>query len=235
MREWTLEDSLAWSYQEVLAGPRKLTELADARTAQELWGSAPELPPHDPERLARILDLLPARHADVWELTIQGVSQRGIALLLGWSQVNVSTTLTRAKGSIRLLLSLPDITEAGIERDLSPYLTPEQVRLLCVHFRTSHYLRTAEVLGLKLKSPSIGVKHRLVGIVRRLRKINAQELKPYIDFFSGMVANPVGWGDCRTHRLTKAELAERDGETDEVSHHYRLTVLGSEYAAPEQH
>ena len=184
--------------REIQADTHVITAMAEGRSAQEMWGSAPELPPHDPERLKRILDMLPSRHADIWELTSQGVSQSSIARLFGVSQPNISFVMRRIRAAIKLLLSLPEIDEAGIERDLSPYLTPEQVRLLQVHFRTCNYTRTAEIL--ELRPPS--VRSWLATTLNRLRKVKARELTPYITVFEAMIGHNGAWGSYKTGHLT---------------------------------
>jgi hypothetical protein len=196
---------------------------AGGRTAQDLWASPVDLAGVDLERLDRALDMLPPIEADIYELSSRGCSQADLARVFGMTQPGISHRLQNAIFSLELILRLPDITEAGIRRDLGPHLEPRLLETLVIHRRTSNYLHTAERMGLNRRgSVTQTIKLRVLRAIDIVRDL--PEAKPYIEFFRGMIANPMAWSNHRSHRPTREKrLALEAQKSRELAATFALT------------
>jgi hypothetical protein len=179
--------------------------LGTGRTAQDLWACGLDYTNVDEERLARILDRLPPKQADLIELTRQGVPQSAMAAIFGSSQASISILLKRAILAVRALLSLPDISEESLVRDLTRHLEPETVELLRVYFVTGSYAWTAERLQCVSHNE---VRRRIIRTVRLLHDI--PDATDYHAFFAYMLDNPTPWAHTNSGRSTREVQRERE-------------------------
>ena len=167
--------------------------LGNGRTASDLWTCGLDYAHIDEDRFARILDRLPPKQADLIELTRRNVSQAGMAAFFGCTQPAISVALARAIKAVRVLLSLPDISEESIVRDLTPHFPPDIVELLRAYFRTGNCVWTAHAVGCQGTDAVAGsaMRRKVIRAVRLLHDI--PEARDYVAFFGYALDNAVPW------------------------------------------
>lgn len=189
----------------------------DDSVLQELVHSGEEL-----GRLQRALALLPQAWQDSWLMRLQGKKQYEIGQVMGWTQPNTYYVLDRAQRALKLLLSLPDITEESIEEDLSPRLSPELVLTLQVYYRTANFKRVSEALDYSGTPRNIS-NYARCRIIRALKLLaNVPEAMDYVTFFEAELDNPAwshndrgGWTNAERRELEAAQ-AVREFEASRV-------------------
>jgi DNA-directed RNA polymerase specialized sigma24 family protein len=137
-------------------------------------------------RIEPLLDRIPEREADLIHLYfIQKKRQADIATIFGVTQAAVSYRLDRGLQRIRFLLSIPQVTEAEIRRDL-PDVFPQQidVDILAGMWETTCQSEVATKLGLTQGR----VRHRFFKAVKTLEKAAEadERFDPYRAIFSAI-------------------------------------------------
>jgi DNA-directed RNA polymerase specialized sigma24 family protein len=113
---------------------------------------------------------------DIVELYFhRGLTQKHIAELFGVSQPNVHQRLVRACNRIRLLQSLPVLSEAQVYRDLQGLLSRKQARLFYLVTSLHSQSRAAAVLGGRTRT----VAKRWTRIRTRVEATTEPKLEPY--------------------------------------------------------
>lgn len=130
----------------------------DARFAR------PEQEPEEPARddgfnyerdVVPYLSRLRPTDADIVELYFaREVSQRRIGLIFGLTQPAVCYRLRTALARIRLLSSLPTVTDEQARADLRGVLSRDEVRVFCAVVRTYSQTRAAAELGIACRRVS---------------------------------------------------------------------------------
>lgn len=163
-------------------------------TAIDLWGARFDQHPADvdPDRLARLVAMLPPRWREAWELRAGGLVQKDIAERLGMHRENVGKILRRARNALKLLLSLPDISEDSIQADLAPHLKPRPLMAFQIYFRTSNLSTTAKQMGYS-QSGHHNAKELMLRALQKLRGIPS--VQRYVEFFEAALSNPLAWCD----------------------------------------
>lgn len=120
------------------------------------------------EKVRKILDILPAREADILELYyFNGLRQMHIANIFGCSQPTVSYRLQRATARILFLLRLPDIEEDEIRGTLSEVLEDDlDVEIMVLMTQTT----CQSVVAKKLGESQGKVRHRFYRSLDKLKK-----------------------------------------------------------------
>jgi hypothetical protein len=184
--------------------------LAGGRTAQELWACGLNRDHVDEARLARVIDMLAPKQADLIELALKNVPQSSMAAFFCVTQPAISIALKRAIKAVKTLLTLPDISEQSIVRDLTPHLPPELVEVLRVQFRTGNYSWTAQATKQAgtLKVARATVRRKVIRAVRLLQSVEGAE--DYVTFFGAMLDSTVTWAHTRSGRLNGEQLRARE-------------------------
>jgi len=135
-----------------------------------------------------LLDRIPEREADLIQLYyIQKKRQADIAEIFGVTQAAISYRLDRGLQRIRFLLSIPQITEEDMRRDLPsvPFKLID-VDILVGMWQTTCQSEVAARLGLTQGR----VRHRFFGAVKVLEKKAKEDKKfdPYHRVFSALAS-----------------------------------------------
>jgi len=135
-----------------------------------------------------LLDRIPEREADLIQLYyIQKKRQADIAEIFGVTQAAISYRLDRGLQRIRFLLSIPQVTEEDMRRDLPgvPFKVID-VDILVGMWQTTCQSEVASRLGLTQGR----VRHRFFGAVKQLeRKAKEDErFDPYHRVFSAIAS-----------------------------------------------
>jgi hypothetical protein len=187
-------------------------------TYADLLPSGREQPLIDPERFRQALAMLPLRYADVLEMIALGQSQAEIAKVMGISQPGVSYIAQKAGRAIRLIVSLPPITEEQIIEDLAAIFEPDELALLRYFYRTSCFTHTLLLLGVD-RETAYGqaslCRRRIRHYIGRMRAYDATEYADYILVFDFLLKHVNVWADIRGVH-TPETLSVRDTTTVEI-------------------
>lgn len=137
-------------------------------------------------QIAPLLEHIPEREADLIHLYfIQRKRQADIAIIFGVTQAAISYRLDRGIQRIKFLLSIPQVTEEELRRDL-PDVFPQQidVDILVGMWSTTCQSEVANQLHLTQGR----VRHRFFKAVKTLEKaaIDNEKLEPYRKIFSSI-------------------------------------------------
>ena len=136
-------------------------------------------------RIAPLLDRIPKREADlIYLYFIQKKRQADIAVIFNVTQAAISYRLDRGLKRIKFLLSIPQVTEEDIRRDLPGVFKDIDVNILVGMWQTTCQSQVAENLGLTQGR----VRHRFFKAVRVLKEIADSDEKfvPYYKVFSAI-------------------------------------------------
>lgn len=133
-----------------------------------------------------LLDRIPDREADLIQLYyIQHKRQADIAEIFGVTQAAISYRLDRGLQRIRFLLSIPQVSEEEMRRDLPKIpFKPIDVDILIGMWKTTCQSEVASSLGLTQGR----VRHRFFGAVKTLEKRAKEDdlFDPYHRVFSAI-------------------------------------------------
>lgn len=136
-------------------------------------------------RIKPLLDRLPPREADLIELYYgKRKRQTDLAAIFNVTQAAISYRLDRGIQRIRFLLSVPELSDPKIRKDLSRLFEPTDVNVLVGMWQTTCQSEVASRLGLT----QARVRHRFFRSVERL-KIEAKKdtrYEPYERVFSAI-------------------------------------------------
>src|SRR5271157_3810148 len=136
-------------------------------------------------RIAPLLDRIPKREADlIYLYFIQKKRQADIAVIFNVTQAAISYRLDRGLKRIKFLLSIPQVTEEDIRRDLPDIFKPIDVDILLGMWSTTCQSQVAEDLGLTQGR----VRHRFFKAVRVLKEAaeSNEKFVPYEKVFSAI-------------------------------------------------
>lgn len=135
------------------------------------------------ERVSELLNKIPPREADLIELYyMQQKRQADIAEIFGVTQAAISYRLARGVYRIKFLLSIPDVKEEDMRRDLELIFKKIDIDILVGMWLTTCQSVVADNLGLTQGR----VRHRFFKAVEALAKAGAENvvLEPYSRIFS---------------------------------------------------
>lgn len=133
-------------------------------------------------RIAPLLDRIPKREADlIYLYFIQKKKQADIAEIFEVTQAAISYRLDRGLQRIKFLLSIPQVTEEELRRDLAKKFEDIDVNILVGMWKTTCQSEVAN----QLKLTQGRVRHRFFNAVKALEKhANDDEtFKPYHKIF----------------------------------------------------
>jgi predicted XRE-type DNA-binding protein len=136
-------------------------------------------------RIAPLLDRIPKREADlIYLYFIEKKRQADIAVIFNVTQAAISYRLDRGLKRIKFLLSIPQVTEEDIRRDLPEIFKEIDVNILVGMWSTTCQSQVAENLGLTQGR----VRHRFFKAVRVLKESSDRDSKfaPYFKVFSAI-------------------------------------------------
>jgi DNA-directed RNA polymerase specialized sigma subunit len=136
-------------------------------------------------RIAPLLDRIPKREADlIYLYFIQKKRQADIAVIFNVTQAAISYRLDRGLKRIKFLLSIPQVTEEDIRRDLPAIFKEIDVNILVGMWQTTCQSQVAENLGLTQGR----VRHRFFKAVRVLKEAAERDetFAPYYKVFSAI-------------------------------------------------
>jgi DNA-directed RNA polymerase specialized sigma24 family protein len=165
----SLEDEILLDEEEATSGVREL--LADDENYEG--------------RIAPLLDRIPKREADlIYLYFIQKKRQADIAVIFNVTQAAISYRLDRGLKRIKFLLSIPQVTEEDIRRDLPGVFKDIDVNILVGMWQTTCQSQVAENLGLTQGR----VRHRFFKAVRVLKEVadTDEKYEPYYKVFSAI-------------------------------------------------
>jgi DNA-directed RNA polymerase specialized sigma24 family protein len=149
-------------------------------------GYASYVPEEDFEsKVAPLLDRIPQREADlIYLYFIQRKKQAEIAQIFEVTQAAISYRLDRGLQRIKFLLSIPQVTEEEIRRDLAPVFEEIDVNILVGMWETTCQSVVAERLDLTQGR----VRHRFFNAVKALEKLAEQDevFKTYAKIFTSI-------------------------------------------------
>lgn len=149
-------------------------------------GYASYVPEEDFEsKVAPLLDRIPQREADlIYLYFIQRKKQAEIAQIFEVTQAAISYRLDRGLQRIKFLLSIPQVTEEEIRRDLAPVFEDIDVNILVGMWETTCQSVVAERLDLTQGR----VRHRFFNAVKALEKLAEQDevFKNYAKIFTSI-------------------------------------------------
>lgn len=176
--------------------PIEMDEGADV----DIESAASFMPREDVEALlAPLLPRLPEREADLLELYFfSHKRQADIATVFGVSQAAISYRIVRAIHRVKFLLSVPDLTEQDLRRDLpKTALKPIDVEILVGMWEST----CQSAVALKLDLTQGRVRHRFFAAVKILEKEAARDaqFEPYHKFFAAIAKK--NWNALRSVKL----------------------------------
>ena len=139
-------------------------------------------------KIAPLLERIPEREADlIYLYFIQRKRQADIAIIFGVTQAAISYRLDRGIQRIKFLLSIPQVTEEDLRRDL-PGVFPQDidVDILCGMWETTCQSEVASRLELTQGR----VRHRFFKAVKTLEKASDEDevYEPYHQIFSAIAS-----------------------------------------------
>jgi hypothetical protein len=137
------------------------------------------------ERIAPLLDRIPQREADlIYLYFVEKKRQADIAVIFNVTQAAISYRLDRGLKRIKFLLSIPQIQEEDIRRDLPDIFKPIDVSILVGMWKTTCQSEVAN----QLKLTQGRVRHRFFKAVKVLKEASARDPKfePYHKVFSAL-------------------------------------------------
>ena len=137
------------------------------------------------ERIAPLLDRIPQREADlIFLYFVEKKRQADIAEIFGVTQAAISYRLDRGLKRIKFLLSIPQILEEDIRRDLPEIFKMIDVDILVGMWKTTCQSEVAN----QLKLTQGRVRHRFFKAVKVLEDAAKRETKfePYYKVFSAL-------------------------------------------------
>lgn len=151
------------------------------------------------EKIRQVMDDLPRTEADYLELYhFLGFKQTDIARLFGVSQPTVHYRLQRAQQRILFLLSLPNISEEQIRKELSKYVDDEfNVNIMVLMFRTTCQSEVASMLDV---SQGL-VRYRFINTLEKIKNIS--ELNSLYNVYQSIADNLTILRDVRSHSRTE--------------------------------
>jgi DNA-directed RNA polymerase specialized sigma24 family protein len=142
-----------------------------------------DLPEGYEARVEALLDRLPEREADLIELYyLKKKRQADIATIFEVTQAAISYRLDRGIQRIKFLLSIPEVTEEDLRKDLSEVLPLLDINILVGMWHTTCQSEVAAQLDLTQGR----VRHRFFKAVKAIEKAAAENSKyePYKQIFS---------------------------------------------------
>jgi DNA-directed RNA polymerase specialized sigma24 family protein len=136
-------------------------------------------------RIAPLLDRIPKREADlIYLYFIQKKRQADIAIIFNVTQAAISYRLDRGLKRIKFLLSIPQVTEEDMRRDLPAIFKDIDVNILVGMWATTCQSQVAENLGLTQGR----VRHRFFKAVRILKDAadRDERFQPYHKVFAAI-------------------------------------------------
>lgn len=125
-------------------------------------------------RIAPLLERIPQREADlIYLYYIQKKRQADIAEIFEVTQAAISYRLDRGLQRIKFLLSIPDVTEEEMRRDLADAFQEIDVNILVGMWQTTCQSEVASTLGLTQGR----VRHRFFKSVGTLKELAEKDQK----------------------------------------------------------
>lgn len=167
------------------------------------------LEPGHEDQVAGLLDRIPKREADLINMYyILKKKQSDIAAIFEVTQAAISYRLDRGIKRIKFLISIPQVSEADLRRDL-PLAFPQQidVNILVGMWQTTCQSEVASILGLTQGR----VRHRFFKAVKLLEEVAPKnpKLEPYQKIFSRIAKK--GFNLARAVKLP--QWADRGGDS----------------------
>lgn len=137
------------------------------------------------ERISPLLDRIPQREADlIYLYFVEKKRQADIAEIFGVTQAAISYRLDRGLKRIKFLLSIPQISEEDIRRDLPEIFKPIDVDILVGMWQTTCQSEVAN----QLKLTQGRVRHRFFKAVKVLKEVVETEpqYEPYLKVFAAI-------------------------------------------------
>ena len=137
------------------------------------------------ERIAPLLDRIPQREADlIFLYFVEKKRQADIAIIFNVTQAAISYRLDRGLKRIKFLLSIPQIQEEDIRRDLPEIFKAIDVDILVGMWKTTCQSEVAN----QLKLTQGRVRHRFFKAVKVLAEASGKSSKfePYHKVFSAI-------------------------------------------------
>lgn len=137
------------------------------------------------DRIAPLLDRIPQREADlIYLYFVERKRQADIAAIFNVTQAAISYRLDRGLKRIKFLLSIPQIQEEDIRRDLPAVFKAIDVDILVGMWQTTCQSEVAN----QLKLTQGRVRHRFFKAVKVLQEISAKDPRyvPYYKVFSAI-------------------------------------------------
>ena len=136
-------------------------------------------------RIAPLLDRIPKREADlIYLYFIKRKRQADIAAIFEVTQAAISYRLDRGIKRIKFLLSIPQITSEGIQKDLAKAFQQTDIDILIGMWETTCQSEVAN----RLKLTQGRVRHRFFRAVKALEQLAEKEevFQPYQKVFSAI-------------------------------------------------
>lgn len=136
-------------------------------------------------RIAPLLDRIPQREADlIYLYFVEKKRQADIAVIFNVTQAAISYRLDRGLKRIKFLLSIPQIHEEDIRRDLPEIFKPIDVDILVGMWKTTCQSEVAN----QLKLTQGRVRHRFFKAVKVLKEASdgSAKFSPYHKVFSAI-------------------------------------------------
>lgn len=137
------------------------------------------------DRIAPLLDRIPQREADlIYLYFVEKKRQADIAIIFGVTQAAISYRLDRGLKRIKFLLSIPQIQEEDLRRDLPEVFKAIDVDILVGMWQTTCQSEVANQLRLTQGR----VRHRFFKAVKVLQEVSAKDSRylPYYKVFSAI-------------------------------------------------
>lgn len=144
------------------------------------------------ERVVPLLDRIPEREADLIDLYFtRRKKQADIAIMFGITQAAVSYRLDRGIQRIKFLLSIPDVTEEDLRRDLPDIfpLKAKETRNIDVDILVGMWETTCQSeVAARLELTQGRVRHRFFKAVKALEEAAGKDSRfsPYFQIFSAI-------------------------------------------------
>lgn len=143
-------------------------------------------------RVAPLLDRIPEREADLITMYfVHDKRQADIAVIFGVTQAAISYRLDRGIKRIKFLLSVPDVTEEDLRRDLPDIfpVKPNETRNIDVEILVSMWQTTCQSeVASRLELTQGRVRHRFFKAIKVLEEASEKDerFSPYFQFFAAI-------------------------------------------------
>lgn len=167
----------------------------------------------DRQELARLIELLPPREADILEMIVLlGKRQGDIAQIFGCTQSAISSRVSRALWRLRILRDLPVFTREELQRDLEGLVIQLDLDIFWYMYETSCQMEAGRRIGLDQNR----TRRRFLVSLRKLEI--AAQAQPHLQRYATALGMVRDHPQVRHDQACTRERAEKVSKAHKARH-----------------